>query len=213
MKHKLNKEYFNNIDTEEKAYWLGFIAADGCIYKMSKTAYRLQINLSLIDINHLQKFNECIESDYNITTKNINSSDTCTLKIACKQLTDGLIKHGITPKKSLTVEMPELRDDLYRHFIRGYFDGDGCITYNFDYLYPKMAFSIVGGESMLLAINEHMNQDMSIYTCNHSPALTLTTAKKDKIVQIYHYLYDDSTIYLDRKKEKFDYLMSRLTGM
>ena len=38
MKHNLNKDYFKNIDNEEKAYWLGFIAADGCIYKMSKTA-------------------------------------------------------------------------------------------------------------------------------------------------------------------------------
>ena len=213
MKQTLNKEYFNNIDNEEKAYWLGFIAADGCIYKMSKTAYRLQINLSLIDINHLQKFNECIESDYSITTKNINGSDTCTLKIACKQLTDGLMLHGITPKKSLTIKMPELENELYRHFIRGYFDGDGCITYNFDYLYPKIAFSIVGGEPMLLSINDKMGQDLSIYTCNHSSALTLTTARRDKIIAIYHYLYDDSTIYLDRKKEKFDYLMSRLTEM
>lgn len=213
MKHKLNKEYFNIIDTEEKAYWLGFIAADGCVYQMSKTAYRLQINLSLTDIDHLQKFNECIESDYIITTKKVKNSDTCTLKIACKQLTDDLIKYGITPKKSLIIQMPTLKEELYRHFIRGYFDGDGCITYNFDYTYPKMTFSIVGGEPMLLSINEKMNQDLSIYACNHSPALTMSTAKKDKVINIYHYLYDDCTIYLNRKKEKFDYLMSRLTEM
>ena len=50
LKHNLNKEYFKNIDTEEKAYWLGFIAADGCVYKMSKNAHRLQINLSYKDI-------------------------------------------------------------------------------------------------------------------------------------------------------------------
>ena len=125
MRHTLNKNYFKNIDTEEKAYWLGFIAADGCVYKMSKNAYRLQINLSAVDIGHLELFNDCIESDYIITQKKVNNSDTCILKISSKEFTDNLINLGITPNKSLIVQMPNISQDLIRHFIRGYFDGDG----------------------------------------------------------------------------------------
>lgn len=213
MRHTLNKNYFKNIDTEEKAYWLGFIAADGCVYKMSKNAYRLQINLSAVDIDHLELFNDCIESDYIITQKKVNNSDTCTLKISSKEFTDNLINLGITPNKSLVVQMPNISQDLIRHFIRGYFDGDGCITYHTSQNRFRYQFTIVGGIDMLESINEHLNQDLSIYDIKHSKALNLTTCSKSKIINIYHYLYDDSTIFLNRKKEKFDYLMSRFTEM
>ena len=213
MKHNLNKEYFKNIDTEEKAYWLGFIAADGCVYKMSKNAYRLQINLSYKDIEHLELFNKCLESDYKINVKKLKNSDICELKIASKQLTDDLIELGITPNKSLKVEMPNIDIDLIPHFIRGYFDGDGCITYSETPTRFRYKFSIVGGESMLESINTYMNQDIEIYTINHSDALDLCTSNKQKIINIYHYLYDNANIYLTRKKEKFDYILSRFVGI
>ena len=215
MKHKLNKDYFKTIDTENKAYWLGFIAADGCIYKMSKTAYRFQINLKADDINHLIAFNNEIESDYDIITKAVGKSEACQLKIASKEFTEHLIALGITPRKSLTIQMPELRDDLYKHFIRGYFDGDGCITYskraNKDTYRYK--FSIIGGEPMLEAINNKMNLDLSIYDINHSEAVDLSTANKNKIIAIYDYLYKDATIYLESKKEKFEEVLSLFAVM
>ena len=58
-----------------------------------------------------------------------------------------------------------------------------------------------------------MNQDIEIYTINHSDALDLCTSNKQKIINIYHYLYDNANIYLTRKKEKFDYILSRFVGI
>ena len=66
---------------------------------------------------------------------------------------------------------------------------------------------------MLESINTHMNQDIEIYTINHSDALDLCTSNKQKIINIYHYLYDNANICLTRKKEKFDYIMSRFVGI
>lgn len=76
-KHKLNKSYFASIDSEEKAYWLGFLMADGCVYKgSSKNSYRLQINLSFNDRDCLEKLNESIESDYDIKDKYVYLKST-----------------------------------------------------------------------------------------------------------------------------------------
>ena len=116
------------------------------------------------------------------------------------------------PNKSLTVKMPNLRSDLIRHFIRGYFDGDGCIYYaNNERL--RYEFSIVGGDDMLDAINDQMQQDISKYEINHSKAVKLSTANKNKIIAIYHYLYDNSNIYLRSKKEQYERLLSLFAEM
>ena len=128
-KHKFNERYFENIDSEEKAYWLGFIAADGCVYK-NKQSYRLQINLKGSDIDHLKKFQKAICSDYKITEKKVGKaqSNTCQLKINSTKMCNDLIKNNIIERKSIIFEPPILNKNLMSHFIRGYFDGDGWIT-------------------------------------------------------------------------------------
>ena len=72
-KYYYNKDFFNKIDTEEKAYWLGFLYADGCIVTRSKckkvTPMSLELVLSSIDINHLYKFLNSLESNIEIKNK------------------------------------------------------------------------------------------------------------------------------------------------
>lgn len=209
-KHKINEDFFKNIDTEEKAYWLGFISADGCIYKMSKNAFRFQINLKLEDKYILESFLNSIDSDYNIDVKKISNSDVCQLKIENKNFTDNLIKHGITERKSLNVKMPIIDEKLYRHFIRGYFDGDGCISFSKrknknSYRYKVC---IVGGYDMFNSIIEKTGINFSIYKINHSKALSLETTKKENIINFYNYIYNDCSIFLKRKKDKYDIVMS-----
>lgn len=150
-KHKINDSFFDVVDTEHKAYWLGFLMADGCIYAGSgKASYRLQINLSDIDKRHLEKLNKDLSSDYTVITKNIKNKKTlktytcCQLKINCTKLCKSLMKLGVVPRKSIICKMPILRNDLIRHYLRGYFDGDGCITGN-----KKQHIAIVGGNDML----------------------------------------------------------------
>ena len=108
MKHNLNKEYFKNIDTEEKAYWLGFIYADGYIIKSEKN-YELGIELNYKDVEHLNKFNSIFNNYYKVTKriKSYNSvdilngheptnkkSEMCLIRVYSKSIYEGLNKNA-----------------------------------------------------------------------------------------------------------------------
>lgn len=216
-KHKFNERYFENIDSEEKAYWLGFIAADGCVYK-NKQSYRLQINLKGSDIDHLKKFQKAICSDYKITEKKVGKaqSNTCQLKINSTKMCNDLIKNNIIERKSIIFEPPILNKNLMNHFIRGYFDGDGWITSykRKDSNGYRNEVGIIGGKKALNYFIDFLPKGFSKYE----------KYKDDKIIQIsgssiktisetYNYLYENATIFLDRKKNVFENIMSRLTEM
>ena len=66
-KYKYNKDYFNKIDTADKAYWLGFLYADGCV---TQNKDHTIIDLSIVDYAHLLLFRDCVESNNNIRFKN-----------------------------------------------------------------------------------------------------------------------------------------------
>ena len=216
-KHKFNERYFENIDSEEKAYWLGFIAADGCVYK-NKQSYRLQINLKGSEIDHLKKFQKAICSDYKITEKKVGKaqSNTCQLKINSTKMCNDLIKNNIIERKSIIFEPPILNKNLMNHFIRGYFDGDGWITSykRKDSNGYRNEVGIIGGKKALNYFIDFLPKGFSKYE----------KYKDDKIIQIsgssiktisetYNYLYENATIFLDRKKNVFENIMSRLTEM
>ena len=213
-KYKFDEEFFSIINTEEKAYWLGFIAADGCVYKNSN-AWRLQINLKGSDIEHLEKLQLAIKSNYKIAKKIVGSSEVCQLKINSKIMCEYLIKQGIIERKSLVVRMPKIEHNLQRHFIRGYFDGDGSIkNFKDKNNRHRYNFNIVGGAEMLNSINEAMPCQLALYKVKRStPIFSLETTDKKKIMKIYNFLYKDATIYLERKKDVFSNLMSRFTEM
>lgn len=82
-RYSVNQEFFKDIDTEEKAYWLGFLYADGCIYKgASKNSYRMQINIQASDSDVLEKFKNSIQANNPITYKTIQEKhNIATLKI------------------------------------------------------------------------------------------------------------------------------------
>lgn len=213
-KHNFNENFFEVIDTEEKAYWLGFIAADGCVYKNSN-AWRLQINLQGADKKHLEKFQNSIKSDYKISEKNIKNSSVCQLKVNSKIMCMDLIKLGIVERKSLEVKFPNIKKELVHHFIRGYFDGDGNIKNFYDKNNRhRYNFNIVGGIDMLNSINERLPCKIELYKLKRNNEIfSLETTMKNKLIQIYDFLYKDATIYLSRKKDIYDNLMSRFTEM
>lgn len=214
-KHNINENYFKVIDNEEKAYWLGFIAADGCVYIQSNGAYRLQINLKGSDINVLEKFQQAIGSNYKIAEKKVGTSDVCQLKVNSKILCSDLIDLGIIERKSLIVKMPQMHESLYRHYIRGYFDGDGNLKNFYDKNNRlRYNFNIVGGIDMLKSINEKLPCELDIYKIKRdSEIFSLETTMKEKLITLYHYLYNDSFLYLERKKYNYDNLLSRFAEM
>jgi hypothetical protein len=132
-KYTCNSNFFEKIDTEEKAYWLGALYADGCV-RNNKNSY--SVTLISKDIEWLDKFKEHIEYTgliYREYHKKFNK-ECFKLNISDNKLAQDLINCGCTERKSLTIEFPGeniLPKNLINHFIRGYFDGDGTVgVYN-----------------------------------------------------------------------------------
>lgn len=165
---KFNEHIFDNIDTEEKAYWLGFIFADGYISNSpldvnKKTRYDFELSLSIVDIEHLYKFNKFMEHNKcNVKTSIIKQNDKeferCRWSVVNKHLWETLNSYGCTPKKSTALEFPSIFEDnvLSISFIRGYFDGDGCLTYYQNPVRPKASF--LGTSMFLSKLKECLNR-------------------------------------------------------
>ena len=216
MGYIYNKEYFNVIDSEDKAYWLGFIAADGCLRNTGMNKRQLVIKLSNRDINHIEKFRKSIDSNHKIYTSesvvvtkkgNISKSIFSIIRISGLNLYNQLVDKGVTSRKTHTLDKPNIPEEYYRHYIRGLFDGDGhceiterkngrlLIRYSIATVAPKMieflfeVFDEIGIESA------RMNQ------------INLRINRIEDNIKFYDYLYDDATIYLQRKKDSADKFM------
>ena len=210
--HKLNQNYFEEIDTEHKAYWLGFIMADGCITRTSKNgAYnRLDICLKNSDIQILNDLQKDLESDYPIKIKNnINKkmdfeTTICELRISSKKLVDDLIKNGISPNKTGKEILPKtIPKELVPHFIRGYFDGDGSITVN------KSFRVCSSSQEILISFNDFFDNvlgfDFAIYEVKKYkvPFFVIDSNNNEKNKKVLDLIYKGSTIYLDRKYKRY----------
>lgn len=208
----VNHNIFNLIDTPEKAYWLGFLYADGYICADRDL---LGISLSSLDENHLKKLLIFLDSDYQIkkyqnksaySSKEIESFYSRVI-ITSEQIKSDLIKHGMCINKTLILKEPVLDEYLNCHFIRGYFDGDGTLTYG-SKVNGKQDYNlkITGTESILTYIKKHFNKEnLSLYHKKGTDpnVLTLTIGGKIQLKRILDYMYNGSTVHLDRKYERY----------
>ena len=211
--------FFENINNEEKAYWLGFIMADGCVTIGKNNSCELTIHLQTRDIGHLKKFNKSLKGNVPIQTKERLCTFTnkynkiSIIRFYSQKMVHDLEKYNVIPRKSLVKEFPtNLPKELMNHYIRGYFDGNGCITNSDKYVgcsFCSGSFKFIEGLRKFL---------------NENGIKTSPTRKKDKdsncyIIQIYgikncdnflNYIYKNSTIYLDRKFNKKSQLYKTL---
>ncbi|MDQ2998799.1 MAG: hypothetical protein M3R61_17345 [Chloroflexota bacterium] len=118
---QVKRDYFKIIDTDEKAYWLGFLAADGAIYGNDRQ-YSVTLDLQQDDLHWLERFRDTIAPDATITTHGIRS---CSVSIGSKEMYQDLIALGVGPRKSNTLAWPRVPESFAIPFLLGYFDGDG----------------------------------------------------------------------------------------
>jgi len=220
-KYKVNENYFDDINNEWKAYWLGFLYADGCntTDKKSgtKNVNRLGLGLASVDREHLQNFLNSLQSDSIIKdyTSHLNGKEYYNSKInICNQhICQTLKEKGCVPNKSLILTFPNetiLPKHLRRHFIRGYFDGDGCIHINKEK--GNVNLNFVGTKEFLSVLQDILCEEIgldktSIHENNRgSKAYSFAYGGYADVESIYKYLYKDCNIYLQRKLDKFDIL-------
>lgn len=117
-----NHSYFKTW-SEEMAYFLGFICADGHI-AVSKNKLMIQIHIK--DEYILKNFIKFLSYEGHLYySKNYN---LCNLQITSKEITQDLLNFGLTRQKSKELKwIEQIPDQFISHFARGYFDGDGHI--------------------------------------------------------------------------------------
>lgn len=219
-KVKFNDIIFDSIDTEEKAYWLGFIYADGNInnHKTTKMSYTLIIALKSTDYKHLEKFCNFINYSKNnikIINKKLNEKQyqQCRVEIHSKHLWKQLNNLGVIPNKSLILKFPKESifsdKSLIKHFIRGYFDGDGCLSF-YKRVYDIIPHcSFVGTKSFIQNSKLHIPYDSVFRIRNYSQTkenyhdLYELVFNKENSGLFSDWLYKDATIYLDRKYNRY----------
>lgn len=208
--------YFDIIDNEEKAYWLGFLTADGWINRNDNiNSGTVGIELQYSDINHLKKFNKSISGNYRITdrwrkcpisTDPDKLNHLCIIRIFSIIMYDALSKLGFSSEKSYNIKIPKICDDLYRHYLRGFYDGDGCLSVSNNRL--SVAFCTVS-ESLkndIIDLVKKNNIDIKDYSyiCKNGTTMYRPEVTKNmEKLKLLDYMYKDATIYLDRKYKKY----------
>jgi hypothetical protein len=200
IKYEIDDTIFEKIDTEEKSYWLGFLFADGYInYKKNSVT----LCLSNQDYDVLQDFNNFLKTEKNIRKNNKHSSKVV---IENKKITNDLKNNGLLQAKTHILKLPVIEVNLVRHFIRGYFDGDGCITYGKN-LNKNCIISITSSLNFLKEIDKHIEINFS-YVKRHknrdNEIFTITSGGIRNLIKFYTYLYKDSNIFMKRKRLKFE---------
>ena len=218
-KYYYNKDYFEQIDSADKAYWLGFLYADGCIcsyYKGDRLkSMTLEITLCIDDKHHLEKFLNAIESNIEIKERvnkfNGKEYKSCRVTVCCTKMCYDLIKLGCTPRKTFDITFPTqdiVPKEFISYWLEGFFDGDGCICVTEMNSKPHIEVTITGIESMLKSIDSFLVENEII-----TKTSKLHKDKRSNSCSIYFYgnnakrfldyIYCGSNIFLDRKYDKY----------
>ncbi len=225
-RYTFNEHYFDVIDNEHKAYWLGFLYADGCNH-----AAKNAINLGLQegDLEILEKFKVDLESNrpiayHHYKSEDMNRQPTYTLSVISKHMSDQLTKLGCMPRKSLILQFPtedQVPKHLLRHWLRGMWDGDGSCSLGCDKITYHMTTSANLCSTVMVCekVQELLIKELDIKSYIHRRAGRDNTNRQvlfgggRNIFKFFSWLYSDSTIYLKRKYVKFlkmiDIMVSR----
>lgn len=213
-----NEDFFEIIDTEEKAYILGLLITDGyVVYPNRDTPHNPHwgITLKTEDKYMLEKIKELVGCGTKIVDRErirlgrkTPITHEAQLIVCSAKMVSDLSKYSVTQRKTYTVEIPLIRQELMPHLVRGIFDGDGCIS-------TAHQVSFTGNFQILSSIQKYLEETINvnktkIYSKKHISKTNVITychsfsfsSKKD-VTNFYHLIYDNATIYLSRKKDKF----------
>jgi intein-encoded DNA endonuclease-like protein len=201
-----NENFFNSITTEKQAYWLGFLYADGCVH--DKPNGQKLISLVVKDKEVIEKFIKALNGDFEVKCYSENYGIYLTSKI----MFNDLCKLGCVPRKSLNLKFPIIDENLVHHFIRGYFDGDGTVficnpkNYNkTNTVYKSIGIGMCGTYELLSILAKHAPINIPKKDKRKQGNIWYSSISgTNKALTFYNYLYKDATIWLDRKKNKFE---------
>ena len=216
-KYFFDFDFFEKIDTELKAYWLGFMYADGCILPQDPRGYgeqEFKIQIAKTDLELLEKFKEDIKSTYPIredTSKN-NRNENWQVQVIqslrSQKTVEDLKRLGCVENKSLILTFPteeQVPKEFVYDFIRGYFDGDGSVSqYN-----NNFNINIVGTEQFITTLATYFEGGSVYKDKRKTNSWYYNLGGNQQVIKAYHLLYDNKTRYMQRKYDKFQLLLQK----
>ncbi len=234
-KYSFNENFFEEVDTEEKAYILGFLYADGNVFK-SKEFNSIKISMSQLEdsIDILNKITKCLDSNYSLHKVQQPNGKICyNLNLYSTKMGNDLINLGCVENKSLQLNFPtHIKANLIRHFIRGYFDGDGCVWEGKrkkmtvkdktkkegtrERIVHNVKFTFTGCFSFINSLQGLLIKEGVVKSktkLNFSKAKNLNNTSENvctmeysgrrQMKKLFDFMYKNSTIYGDVKYDKF----------
>lgn len=203
-------DYFKEVDSCDKSYFLGFIAADGCIRKKKRNTLYLTIGLSKKDVKILEDFKKYTSSHHTLKySEKIRDtgyiSEIVTLSIYKEKFVKHIIEHGVGINKSKELSLPiGIPDELMPDYIRGLFDGDGCWNIGGDKRKQNIAFSIVSPvysylEELKFYFSKTLELSNGIKILSKKGCYDLRYCGNEQCKKIYDFLYKSKGPRLERK--------------
>lgn len=199
-----NEDFFENIDSEEKAYLLGLFIADGWVREDCRGNRSKLVGLTLnIEDEYMVK---TVKDLLGIKSRKLYyERNEVMVECSSNKLASDLSKYGVVVRKSFITYIPKIDDKYMQHLLRGIFDGDGIVSDNVNTFY----YGICGTEKLVTQFKDYLVSNCGIsnnkVTFNNTNNIYYWTfASKRDIYKFYNFIYKDANIYLHRKKEKFD---------
>lgn len=202
---KLRADFFENIDNEVKAYFLGLLIADGSIIR-AKSRVRsdcLSICLIFQDDYLLTRLSEELLLEDAPKLNYTVGKTTAEIRFCSQELCDHLAKWGVVPNKTFIAYVPEIDPSLMPHLIRGIFDGDGTVYFT----HGKLHYGFYGTYLLCTQIRNYLVEHCG---CNNNSVFNKGTvsfvmfSRPCDIESFYNLIYTDATVWMKRKREKFE---------
>lgn len=233
--YNFNQNFLSELNSPEKAYFLGLLYSDGCVYKNKDwESYNIMFGQSEINKDIVYKINNLLDSDYPVTTTLKGSKLFYRIDLKSKQMFEDLQRLGVEPNKSLTCTFPDINEDLIPHFIRGLFDGDGCVWNGKrktmkvkdssnpsgfrERIVHNVKFTYTGNYEFVNALQDHLVKYLRFKKTklNFSKAkntkhiCTMEYSGRGQLKKFYDFIYENATIYGNTKKLKFEEIFCAL---
>lgn len=231
----VDDDFFENIDCEEKAYCLGLMYSDGNVVSSKKWNSKIvSLTQSERDKDILEQFKKLTKSESNICESVVNEGKYYKITIHSKKMFNDLNKLGVVERKSLLLTFPDfLPKELVGHFIRGYFDGDGCIwegeakkmmvkkenkpgEYR-ERIVHNVKFTVTGSVSFIKGLQKFLVENCEFNETklnfrkakNEDTHCTMEYSGRKNIEKLFNLMYNDSHFFGKRKRDKFEKILNK----
>ena len=207
-----DEHWLDNINTPEKAYFLGFFYADGC---NDMKQNRAVVEVKKDDSYLLEKFSRFFKSDRPLTDNNQKREDIIfpqkVFTLRGKYICNRLLELGAVPQKTNILEWNIeniIKPELISHFIRGFFDGDGCVSliYNKCGSYRAVVSFVGGSFNFMNSLKEFLERELKLNVYIRKEGkhkYEIRFSEKDSVLKFKEYIYQNCSVCLDRKLQKF----------